>query len=86
MDELNETAEAIAKLLVSRNESVSVSESSAGGRISAALLGVAGASAYFKGGAVVYTGSQVETLVGLTAEQLATLENRMSEYGSTRKK
>jgi len=72
MDEINETAESIARLLVDRHESVAVSESSAGGRISAALLGVAGASAYFKGGAVVYTGDQIQTLVGLTADQLAT--------------
>lgn len=72
MDEINETAEAIARQLVDRHESVAVSESSAGGRISAALLGVSGASAYFKGGAVVYTGSQIETLVGLTPDQLAT--------------
>jgi nicotinamide-nucleotide amidase len=71
MDEINETAEAIAGLLVQRHESVAVSESSAGGRIAAALVGVAGASAYFKGAAVVYTGDQIQTLVGLTAEQLA---------------
>jgi nicotinamide-nucleotide amidase len=71
MDEINETAEAIAQLLVQRHESVAVSESSAGGRIAAALVGVAGASAYFKGGAVVYTGDQIQTLVGLTPEQLA---------------
>jgi nicotinamide-nucleotide amidase len=71
MDEINETAEAIARLLVSRHESVAVSESSAGGLIAAALIGVAGASAYFKGGAVVYTGDQIQRLVGLTPEQLA---------------
>jgi nicotinamide-nucleotide amidase len=71
MDEINETAEAIAQLLVQRHESVAVSESSAGGRIAAALVGVAGASAYFKGGAVVYTGDQIQILVGLTPEQLA---------------
>ena len=41
--------------LKARKETVGVSESSAGGLISAVLLAVPGASAYFMGGAVVYT-------------------------------
>ena len=55
MRELSPVAEAIATLLKERKETVAVSESSAGGLISAALLAVPGASAYFLGGAVVYT-------------------------------
>ena len=39
-----------------RGETVAVCESSAGGLISSALLAVPGASRYFRGGAVVYTG------------------------------
>jgi nicotinamide-nucleotide amidase len=70
-DAINETAEAIARKLVERGESVAIAESSAGGLISAALLGVAGASRYFKGGAVVYTGDQIQKFVGLTADELA---------------
>jgi nicotinamide-nucleotide amidase len=42
-------------LLRQRNETVAVSESSTGGLISAALLSVPGASAYFIGGGVIYT-------------------------------
>ncbi len=38
-----------------RRESVAVSESSTGGLISAALLSIPGASAYFLGGGVIYT-------------------------------
>ncbi len=38
-----------------RNETVSVAEGSAGGLISATLLSIPGASAYYVGGAVVYT-------------------------------
>jgi nicotinamide-nucleotide amidase len=45
----------IARLLTSRRETLAVAESSAGGLISAALLAVPGASAFFLGGAVVYT-------------------------------
>jgi len=48
-------AEKIAGRLIARNEKVAVAEGSAGGLISAALLAVPGASAYFLGGAVVYT-------------------------------
>jgi len=48
-------ADEIAKLLQTRKETISVAESSAGGLISAALLAIPGASAYFIGGGVVYT-------------------------------
>ena len=71
MSGIDETAEAISAKLKERGESVAIAESSAGGLISAALLGVAGASAYFKGGAVVYTGDQIQKFVGLTADDLA---------------
>jgi PncC family amidohydrolase len=47
--------ERIATLLKERRETVAVAESSAGGLIAATLLAQPGASAYFLGGAVVYT-------------------------------
>jgi PncC family amidohydrolase len=55
MKALVSIAEQIAAKLISRKETIAVAESSAGGLISAALLSVPGASAYFLGGAVVYT-------------------------------
>lgn len=55
MDESLRLAERIGQLLTDRKETIAVAESSAGGLISAALLAVPGASAYFLGGAVVYT-------------------------------
>lgn len=55
MRELLPYAEKAAAALRQRNESVAVAESSAGGLIAAALLAVPGASAYFRGGAVLYT-------------------------------
>ena len=55
MDGLQPLAEAIATRLKARGETIAVAESAAGGLISAALLAVPGASAYFLGGAVVYT-------------------------------
>ncbi len=42
-------------LLRERGETVSVAEGASGGLISAALLAVPGASAYYVGGAVIYT-------------------------------
>ncbi|MCM3662679.1 CinA family protein, partial [Georgenia satyanarayanai] len=43
----------LGELLKRRAETVAVPESSAGGLVSAALLAIPGASAYFMGGAVV---------------------------------
>jgi nicotinamide-nucleotide amidase len=58
-------AEAVADLLTARKETVSVAESSTGGLIAAALLAVPGASAYFIGGGVIYTGKAREALLGV---------------------
>ena len=55
MQELIARADRIAGLLKDRGETIVVAESSTGGLVSAALLAVPGASAYFLGGAVVYT-------------------------------
>ena len=50
-------AERAAAVLKRRKETVAVAESSSAGLISAALLTVPGASAYFIGGGVIYTRS-----------------------------
>jgi nicotinamide-nucleotide amidase len=55
MKELMPLAEQVGGLLKERRETIAIAESSTGGLISAALLAVPGASAYFLGGAVVYT-------------------------------
>jgi nicotinamide-nucleotide amidase len=55
MQDLIARAEKIVRLLKDRRETMVVAESSTGGLISAALLAVPGASAYFLGGALVYT-------------------------------
>jgi nicotinamide-nucleotide amidase len=55
MKELVACAEKIAKLLTERKQTIAIAESSTGGLISAALIAVPGASAYFLGGAVLYT-------------------------------
>ena len=55
MQDLLPLAQKIATMLKDRRENVAVAESTTGGLVSAALLSVPGASAYFIGGAVVYT-------------------------------
>jgi nicotinamide-nucleotide amidase len=55
MNELESMATAVGEALKARGETVMVAESSCGGLISAALLAVPGASAYYRGGLVLYT-------------------------------
>ena len=55
MKELVSIAEKVAAVLTARKQTIAIAESSTAGLISAALLAVPGASAYFLGGAVVYT-------------------------------
>jgi nicotinamide-nucleotide amidase len=50
--------------LVHRGATVAVAEGSCGGLVSAALLAVPGASSYYRGGAVIYTGAAVRSLLG----------------------
>jgi PncC family amidohydrolase len=55
MKDLVSIAEKISAVLTERRQTIAIAESSTGGLISAALLAVPGASAYFLGAAVVYT-------------------------------
>jgi PncC family amidohydrolase len=52
---ISRTARQIGDVLRERGETVAVAEGSAGGLVSAALLSVPGASAYYVGGTIVYT-------------------------------
>ena len=56
----------VGALLKEKGQTVAVAESSAGGIISAALLAVPGASAYFKGGGVCYTGDSKQILMAVS--------------------
>jgi nicotinamide-nucleotide amidase len=71
MDDLIRLAETIAVRLKARSESIAIAESSTGGLISAALLALPGASAYFLGGAVAYTRPSKIMLLGLDEKALA---------------
>lgn len=80
MSALTPIAEALANALKERRETVAVAESSAGGLISAALLAVPGASAYFLGGSVVYTGKARMALLGLRREDVAGVRSSSEPY------
>jgi PncC family amidohydrolase len=80
MQDLLPHAEKIAALLKQRGESVAVSESSTGGLIAAALLAMLGASAYFLGGAVVYTKAARAALLGIGDADMAGLRPSTEPY------
>ncbi|WP_431301743.1 CinA family protein [Sediminicoccus sp. BL-A-41-H5] len=73
-------AAALGERLRARGETIAVSESSSGGLVSAALLALPGASAYFMGGAVTYTAAAREALAGITAEQMVGLRSASEPY------
>src|SRR6478752_6301166 len=70
MDDLLPLAEKVAARLIERKETVGIAEGSAGGLISAALLAVPGASAYFVGGAVVYTGQARGAFAAISLDEM----------------
>ena len=61
----------VAQALTARRQTVAISESSTGGLVSAALLAVPGASAFYVGGGIIYTGVAREGLLGVSATMIA---------------
>jgi nicotinamide-nucleotide amidase len=82
METLLPPAEKIGARLKARGETIAISESSTGGLISAALLSVPGASAYFLGGAVVYTRQARSALVGITDEHMEGIRSASEPYAA----
>ncbi|MDR3467369.1 MAG: CinA family protein [Xanthobacteraceae bacterium] len=80
MQDLIPLAEKIAARLTARGETVGVAESSTGGLISAALLAVPGASAYFRGGGVIYTPRARAALVNITKEEMEGMRGASEPY------
>ncbi|MGB6400178.1 MAG: CinA family protein [Bradyrhizobium sp.] len=80
MKELVTIAEQIAAKLIERRESIAVAESSTGGLISAALLAVPGASAYFLGSAVVYTRDARRILMDIPDEAMKGIRSASEVY------
>ena len=80
MSDLQALASRVAQKLIERKETVAIAESSAGGLISAALLAVPGASAYFLGGAVVYTAAARAALVGIAQAEMKDMRASSEPY------
>src|ERR1700709_1922644 len=70
----------IAARLVQQKQTIAISESSAGGLISASLLSVPGASAYFMGGGVVYTRVARTALLGITDAEMKGIRSSSEPY------
>lgn len=80
MNELIPLAQQAALILASRKETLVVAESSSGGLLSAALLAIPGASAYFLAGAVVYTARARVLLMGLPRESVVGMRSASKPY------
>ena len=70
----------IARLLTERKETLAIAESSAGGLINAAMVGVPGASAYYLGGCIVYTVASREGLLGITKDEMRGMRSASEPY------
>ena len=80
MPELTSLAASVAALLTESKQTIGVAESSAGGLISAALVAVPGASAYYLGGSVVYTLASRRGLLRISEEAMAGMRASTEAY------
>ena len=81
MPSLVNMATPVGALLKERGQTVAVSESAAGGLVCAALLSVPGASAYFLGGASVYTQTARRSLLRFN-DAKAQMRGSTEEYAA----
>ena len=72
----------VGALLKQRGETIGIAEGSCGGLISSALLAVPGASAYYVGGAVVYTFAAKSALLGDVIETPAGMRGATEEFAT----
>ncbi len=80
MTDLTRLSAAIAEQLKQRGETVAVAETSAGGLLSASLLAVPGASAYFLGGGVLYTQDSRRILLRVPDDDMAGIRSSSEPY------
>ncbi len=77
--QLSDLAGDLGALLKQNEQTISVAESSSGGLVSAALLAVPGASAYFVGGGVIYTRDARREFLDLP-DEVVTMRAATEEY------
>ena len=80
MESLTSLGMAVGELLKARKQTLAVAESSAGGLINASLVAVPGASAYYLGGAIIYTGAGRGALLGITAQDMAHMRSASEPF------
>ena len=80
MNDLRGMASAVGARLKAQKETIAVAESSAGGLISAALLAVPGASAYFLGGGVIYTQAARRALLRVADDRVTGIRSSSEPY------
>jgi PncC family amidohydrolase len=80
MRDLTVMGQSVGALLKERKHTIAVAESSAGGLISAVLVAVPGASAFFLGGGVIYTLEARRTLLNLKDDALTGVRASTEEY------
>jgi nicotinamide-nucleotide amidase len=80
MKDLVGVAEQIAAKLIERKQTIAVAESSTGGLISAALLAVPGASAYFIAGGVIYTRDARRILMEIPDDAMRGIRSASEPY------
>src|ERR1700742_2749071 len=80
MKDLIAIAEQVAARCTARKETMAAASSSTGGLISASLLAVPGASAYFLGGAVVYTRDARRLLAEITDNEMKGIRSASEPY------
>lgn len=80
MKQNSSSAKTVSALLKERKQTVAVVESSAGGLINAALVAIPGASAFYLGGAVVYTVNAREGILGLTKDDVKGMRSASEPY------
>jgi nicotinamide-nucleotide amidase len=82
MKDLVAIAEQIAGKLIERRQTIAVAESSTGGLISASLLAVPGASAYFLGSAVIYTRDARRILMDIPDDRMKGIRSASEPYAT----
>jgi nicotinamide-nucleotide amidase len=80
MPNLTPLATPVAELLKAAGQTLAVAESSAGGLISATLVSIPGASAYYIGGGVVYTSTARRALLGIGDEAMTGMRASTEPY------
>jgi len=80
MNALTSIAAQVAAKLIANKQTIAVAESSTGGLISASLLAVPGASAYFLGGGVIYTRDARRALMDIPDDAMKGIRSASEPY------